>query len=521
MKNVDLWTICRCDLDIGLRYTDFKASEAEKTFGEDRFSMNDLYFCPECNELKCEKCTRFKLSSKFCPNCFSTFEKASTARCLKNCFCCPLCDSPLNLNITDTTLDGKRAKIFSFACTYCTYTYNTNPVARPMPIHKVIRSEAEGSEKLASDYFQQLKDYYKKKLRLNKLKCLADRQRISHHKKGLSQEIIKKFKDLELSNLAGQAKDIESEMLILQAEMDSTLSVNLEIAQDYKDALGSSDMLDLSNYLDIKNQSDLSAVMYSSMENINSPHTRLVHHQNYPMRRKLRGCYSISCLTCGSCLYSPLRDVRATNFSILQSAADYLPSIRASLIKRDVSLARDVEPVSLHGILTLLNPQAKPLEVRLTTPSELILRTENMNIKVDVLVPVEWFVLGPNLNSKDRHSIVTNIPTKYLTNHTPLSQHELSKRRSSKPEDRVRIGDITSLNIDSFSQSKGNWCLLPFSIKTKDSKYDLSNLSEFCLTVPFFIEMRTKSQGLLESSSESQFSYSYVSGLNVENLIVK
>ncbi|CEH12361.1 Dynactin, subunit p62 [Ceraceosorus bombacis] len=63
--------------------------------------LSSLYFCEECDSIRCSLCVTVEPSSYFCPNClFDTplpSVKESRGRCDRSCFECPICQTALNL----------------------------------------------------------------------------------------------------------------------------------------------------------------------------------------------------------------------------------------------------------------------------------------------------------------------------------------------------------------------------------------------------------------------------------------
>ncbi|SNX83455.1 related to dynactin subunit p62 [Melanopsichium pennsylvanicum] len=69
--------------------------------------LEALYFCDECDEIRCNRCVTVDISSYYCPNCL--FEvpgagvKAEKNRCARNCFECPCCQNTLSVLASDLT----------------------------------------------------------------------------------------------------------------------------------------------------------------------------------------------------------------------------------------------------------------------------------------------------------------------------------------------------------------------------------------------------------------------------------
>lgn len=101
-----------------------------------------LYFCPLCQTIKCDECSNIKIRSKYCIRCMVDYtENAGQTRCLKNCFECPECMSPVDVRSSDEVSDEGRGKQFFFNCIYCSFEYETKVITRPSPLQQILKKE--------------------------------------------------------------------------------------------------------------------------------------------------------------------------------------------------------------------------------------------------------------------------------------------------------------------------------------------------------------------------------------------
>lgn len=110
------------------------------------FSINHhigaLYFCPQCHLIRCEECSEVSIVSKFCARCMKDFtENAGQTRCLRNCFECPVCTSPVDVKGKDETGEEGSGKRFYFTCVYCPFTYTTGLITRPASLQMILKRE--------------------------------------------------------------------------------------------------------------------------------------------------------------------------------------------------------------------------------------------------------------------------------------------------------------------------------------------------------------------------------------------
>ncbi|KAE8224328.1 hypothetical protein CF319_g2758 [Tilletia indica] len=95
------------------------------------FPLQNLYFCDDCDQVRCDQCLNTEISLFFCPNCMFTIQsshiKEQRNRCDRNCFLCPICTNTLVTVPSDPQEDhppeSKEASIggapYYLFCTCC------------------------------------------------------------------------------------------------------------------------------------------------------------------------------------------------------------------------------------------------------------------------------------------------------------------------------------------------------------------------------------------------------------------
>jgi dynactin-4 len=83
--------------------------------------LHSLFFCEECDAVRCNRCVAVEVSGYYCPNCLFEVPSASvraeknrwailtllirllftSTRCARNCFSCPICRSTLQVVASD------------------------------------------------------------------------------------------------------------------------------------------------------------------------------------------------------------------------------------------------------------------------------------------------------------------------------------------------------------------------------------------------------------------------------------
>ena len=92
-----------------------------------------LYFCQECQAIRCPRCVQEEIVSAFCPMClfevpltsikadgnrYCPLEDMFDDRCVRNCFQCPICFSGLSVFPNEET----QAAPYTLNCTYCQWS---------------------------------------------------------------------------------------------------------------------------------------------------------------------------------------------------------------------------------------------------------------------------------------------------------------------------------------------------------------------------------------------------------------
>lgn len=88
------------------------------------YPLEQLLWCEDCQQIRCQRCVIEETLNWYCPSCLfevpSSVVKSDGNRCTRNCFNCPVCISPLTVNLLENpgeaTTAGDRHIL---ACPYC------------------------------------------------------------------------------------------------------------------------------------------------------------------------------------------------------------------------------------------------------------------------------------------------------------------------------------------------------------------------------------------------------------------
>ncbi|GAC96548.1 hypothetical protein PHSY_004128 [Pseudozyma hubeiensis SY62] len=138
--------------------------------------LESLYFCDECDRIRCNRCVTVDISSYYCPNCL--FEvpgasvKAEKNRCSRNCFECPCCQHTLSVVASDLNNSAARSldptdpaasqgePPYYLACSVCRWDSKSVGLVFEKPTG--LSLQLQRSEENAADVleFDRIKDHF-------------------------------------------------------------------------------------------------------------------------------------------------------------------------------------------------------------------------------------------------------------------------------------------------------------------------------------------------------------------------
>ncbi|KAK6198517.1 uncharacterized protein RJT21DRAFT_48821 [Scheffersomyces amazonensis] len=413
------------------------------------YPLADLYFCPTCQQPKSIQQCQYHIISKYCSNCLVDYtEKIHLKRCTKTCFECPRCEAIISINIVNHALNGKS---FIFTCNYCPFQFETSVIEKPKSLHSIINQERSEREDFHDKLFNQLKKTFENQYDNN--------NETDTNTNSPLDEL--KLKNLNLTTLSSPTPIVttgETNFKIDQKTDDITPRLN-------------SIKFDSSSPLHHSNT-------YSSWQ---------VNRRRFPLAKQLSIKYSLRCLTCNTKLLQPtiIRDSPSLHkFTIKLSAVDYLPIIKVTKYKTNVYLLNFINPLPSKCVITL--------STTAQIPSQFI-NPPTSNKSIDVTIPINKFIIGPNINK----SFIKNIPTALLTKNTSASLAELVSRKKSLQNSNVRMS-TTSSQLQQFEEEEeeeidfpkledkgSNWYTIPIHIA-------ISQLRNATIKLPLHIKIKTE-----------------------------
>ncbi|KAG0148899.1 hypothetical protein CROQUDRAFT_40669 [Cronartium quercuum f. sp. fusiforme G11] len=138
-------------------------------------SLSSLFFCEECDAIRCDQCVNCELNCYYCPNCLfevpSANIRAQKNRCGRNCFLCPQCQNTLAAVASDpppSTYDNDpkapQASIgeapYFLTCTFCRWDSKQVGIFFEKPTFLAQQLQHTDSNAPELTEFDQLKDHF-------------------------------------------------------------------------------------------------------------------------------------------------------------------------------------------------------------------------------------------------------------------------------------------------------------------------------------------------------------------------
>ncbi|KAK0221596.1 dynactin subunit 4 [Armillaria fumosa] len=376
--------------------------------------LHSLFFCEECDAVRCNRCVSVEVSGYYCPNCLFEVPSASVRaeknrcnlfRCARNCFMCPNCRNTLSVVSSDPPDPGDgRLSItmstvgeppFFLFCNHCRWDSAEVGITFEKPTG--LAAQLQKFEDSAPDSleFEKLKEHFEPVIRASSLSGVSSAVPSSaahtHHIRSnsitaaasaaLSRDIpgVSKYTPHTRSG-RGAAKDKtpnKDEMPEYKSRMD------IESASHYGSGGGEADV-DFMKHLE--NISEVASMeqrwTYSWATSSQSSDLR-------PLRIPLHSKRSKRCPACTHILIKPEQKAQSVRYKIKLVASNYLPAItvapphqqqappdiaRRTMNRSTVSAAVDDDGAAsgMHAgktypfHLALANPLYDPIQVRLS-----------------------------------------------------------------------------------------------------------------------------------------------------------
>jgi len=345
--------------------------------------LHSLFFCEECDAVRCNRCVLLEVSGYYCPNCLfevpSASVRAEKNRCARNCFMCPNCQNTLTVVPSDPpdTGDSRSSPIvintvgeppFFLYCNHCRWDSAEVGITFEKPTGLAAQLQKFEDSAPESLEFERLKEHFEPHL--------------PAASSALQREIsgVPKYNALSRSR-SGREKAANKHDI-------PDYKSRVEVGSGHGLGSGSGAEADVEF---LKHLESVGEVASLEQRWVNSWMTSLHSSDLKPLRIPLHSKKSKRCPSCRHILIKPEQKAQSVRYKIKLVAANYLPAINISLphaqaalemMKRSSALNKsaaaavaDEHAVSAAGgmlagktypfHLSFTNPLYDPIQVRL------------------------------------------------------------------------------------------------------------------------------------------------------------
>lgn len=308
--------------------------------------LHSLFFCEECDAVRCNRCVSVEVSGYYCPNCLfevpSASVRAEKNRCARNCFSCPICRSTLQVVASDppdggdgrpsVSLSNVGEPPFFLYCNHCRWDSAEVGITFEKPTGLAAQLQKFEDSAPESLEFERLKEHFEPFLRTSSLSSLSHVPSTSSHhlptssataaaSAALARDIpgVGKYNPLARSHMGRDRTANKDEMLEYKSRMEIGVLGQLGSEGDGSDVEALRRME--------------SAEEIASLEQRwgNSWTTSLRTSDLRPLRIPLHSKVSKRCPSCRHILIKPEQKAQSVRYKIKLVAANYLPAMTVAL----------------------------------------------------------------------------------------------------------------------------------------------------------------------------------------------
>ncbi|KAG2155769.1 dynactin p62 family-domain-containing protein [Suillus bovinus] len=293
--------------------------------------LHSLFFCEECDAVRCNRCVSVEVSGYYCPNCLfevpSASVRAEKNRCARNCFSCPICRSTLQVVASDPPDggDGRPSVSLNGTLPEVGITFE-KPTGLAAQLQKFEDSAPESLE------FERLKEHFEPFLRTSSLSSLSHIPSTSSHHLPTSSATA-----AASAALARDVPGVAKYNNLARSRVGRDRTANKDEMSEYKSRMEIGVLGQIGSEGD---GSDVEALRrMESVEEIasleqrwgNSWTTSLRTSDLRPLRIPLHSKVSKRCPTCRHILIKPEQKAQSVRYKIKLVAANYLPAMTVAL----------------------------------------------------------------------------------------------------------------------------------------------------------------------------------------------
>ncbi|EKM51670.1 uncharacterized protein PHACADRAFT_150266 [Phanerochaete carnosa HHB-10118-sp] len=362
-------------------------------------ALHNLYFCEECDAIRCNHCVMVEVSGYYCPNCLFEVPSASVRAektryqsCARNCFMCPSCSNTLTVVPSDPpdngderippTINAAGEPPFFLYCNHCRWDSAEVGITFEKPTGLAAQLQKFEDSAPESLEFERLKEHFEPYLRASPSTSGNGLHTHSPHMNPITAAASSAL----ARDIPGVARYMPHALSRSRSGRDK--NANRQEVPDYRArveigaittgyALGGGAEPDVEFMRHLETVEEV-ATLDQRWGNswVTSPRSIDLK----PLRIPLHSKKSKRCPTCRHILIKPEQKAQSVRYKIKLVAANYLPAITVSLPHMQAALAMlrrsgraNAEPqdgTMLAGKtypfhLSFQNPLYDPIQVRL------------------------------------------------------------------------------------------------------------------------------------------------------------
>ncbi|KDQ62635.1 hypothetical protein JAAARDRAFT_189929 [Jaapia argillacea MUCL 33604] len=308
--------------------------------------LHTLFFCEECDAVRCNHCVMVEVSGYYCPNCLfevpSASVRAEKNRCARNCFLCPNCRNTLSVVPSDPpdTGDIRLSAIpvsavgeppFFLYCNHCRWDSAEVGITFEKPTGLAAQLQKFEDSAPESLEFERLKEHFEPFLRASSSSSPA------HHPTASSHHVhTNPITAAASSAISRDVSGVAKYNPLARSRVGKDKSANKDEMPEYRSRveIGSTSGLGGGGDVDVefvKHLEDVSEVANLEQRWVNSWASSPRASDLKPLRIPLLSKKTKRCPTCRHILIKPEQKAQSVRYKIKLVAANYLPAIAVAV----------------------------------------------------------------------------------------------------------------------------------------------------------------------------------------------
>ncbi|KAF8500875.1 dynactin p62 family-domain-containing protein [Russula emetica] len=299
--------------------------------------LHELFFCEECDAIRCNRCVSVEVSGYYCPNCLfevpSASVRAEKNRCARNCFMCPNCRNTLSVVPSDPpdADDGRSLAPnlstigeppFFLYCSYCRWDSAEVDITFEKPTGLAAQLQKFEDSAPESLEFERLKEHFEPFLRAS-----SSSSGLSGHSQAAHSHATP-VNPITAAASSALARDIPGVGKYTPAPRGRRDKGTRDEIHEYRSRVEVGGTKEGANVDFMQRLEEVSQVAALGQRWANSWTTTL---RSSPFEYLLHSKKTKRCPTCRHILIKPEQKAQSVRFKIKLVAANYIPAMTVAL----------------------------------------------------------------------------------------------------------------------------------------------------------------------------------------------